>query len=76
MEADLIMVVTVVMEVAAAEVAAMETRVEAMVAAVAAMITTTMVAEATLEEVSYLVVVFLGLLCNFVLRHTILLLSI
>lgn len=75
MEADLIMVVTVVMEVAVAVVAAMETRVEAMVAAVAAMITTTMVAEATLEEVSYLVV-FLGLLCNFVLRHTILLLSI
>lgn len=55
-EVDLIMVATVVMEEAAeVVVAAMETRVEATVVAAVAMITTTMVVEATLEEVSYLV---------------------
>uniref|UniRef100_A0A8C2EHC3 Heterogeneous nuclear ribonucleoprotein A1a n=1 Tax=Cyprinus carpio TaxID=7962 RepID=A0A8C2EHC3_CYPCA len=54
-EVDLIMEATVVMEEAAEVVVAMETRVEATAVAAVAMITTTMVVEATLEEVSYLV---------------------
>uniref|UniRef100_A0A8C1PEW9 RRM domain-containing protein n=1 Tax=Cyprinus carpio TaxID=7962 RepID=A0A8C1PEW9_CYPCA len=52
---DLIMEATVVMEEAAEVVVAMETRVEATAVAAVAMITTTMVVEAILEEVSYLV---------------------